>query len=174
MFRCRACRRTCNERTGAPFNHLQAPTDIAVLVVLWRLQDKLSLRHVSEMVLTRGFTFTHVTVRAWEERLAPLLTARLKARRRGKAGRTWYMDETYVKVEGRWCYLYRAIDFEGVLVETLLSKTRDMTAAKRVCACALKAVGQAPEKAPTDGHDSYPCAVRETLGPTCITAPAAP
>ncbi len=62
------------------------PTDRAVLVVLWRLQDKLSLRDVAEMVLTRGFTVTHETVRAWEERLAPLLTAWLKARRRGKAG----------------------------------------------------------------------------------------
>jgi len=77
MFRCRACRRTCNERMNTPFNHLQVPTDIAVLVVLWRLQDKLSLRNVAEMFLTRGFTVTHETVRAWEERLAPLLTARL-------------------------------------------------------------------------------------------------
>ncbi len=71
MFRCRTCRRTSNERTGTPFNHLQVPTDVAVLVVLWRLQDKLSLRNVAEMFLTRGFTFTHETVRAWEERLAP-------------------------------------------------------------------------------------------------------
>ncbi len=93
MFRCRACRRTCNERTGTPFNHLQVPTDVAVLVVLWRLQYKLSLRNVAEMFLTRGFSFTHETVRAWEERLAPLLTARLKAKRRGKAGRKWHVDE---------------------------------------------------------------------------------
>ncbi len=57
------------------------------------------------MVLTRGFTVTHETVRAWEERLAPLLTTQLKARRRGKAGRTWHGDETYVKVAGRWCSL---------------------------------------------------------------------
>ncbi len=71
MVPCRACRRTCNERTGTPFNHLQAPTDIAVLVVLWLLQDKLSLRNVAEMFLTRGFTVTHETVRSWEERLAP-------------------------------------------------------------------------------------------------------
>ncbi len=104
------------------------------------------------MFLTRGFTFTHETVRDWEERFAPLLTARLKARRRGKAGRTWHVDETYVKVAGCWCYLYRAIDSEGNLVETMLSKTRDT-------------VGQAPEKVTTDGHDSYPRAVRETLGP---------
>jgi len=129
------------------------------------LQYKLSLRNVAEMFLTRGFTFTHETVRAWEERLAPLLTAQLKAKRRGKAGRTWHVDETYVKVEGRWCYLYRAIDSDGTLVETMLSKTRDMAAAKRFFTCALKAVGQAPEKVTTDGHDSYLRAVRETLGP---------
>jgi len=77
-----------------------------------------------------------------------------------------------VKVEGRCCYLYRATGSEGNLVETLLSKTRDMEAAKRFFVCALKAVGQAPEKAPTDGHDSYPRAVRETLGPDVRLAPA--
>ena len=75
------------------------------------------------------------------------------------------MDETDVKVAGRWCSLYRAIDSEGNLVETMLSTTRDREAAKRFFACALKAVGQAPEKVTTDGHDSYPRAVRETLGP---------
>src|SRR6516164_2889344 len=129
MFRCRTCQRTCNERTGTPFNHLQVPTDIAVLVVLWRLRYKLSLRDLAEMLLTRGFTVTHETVRVWEERFAPLLTAQLKVQRRGKAGRRWHGDETYIKVEGRWCYLYRAIDADGTLVETLLSPTRDKDAA---------------------------------------------
>ena len=165
MFHCRTCRRTYNERTGTPFNHLQVPTDIAVLVVPGRLQYKLSLRNVAEMVLTRGFTFTHETVRAWEERLAPLLTAQLKARRRGKAGRTWHVDETDVQVAGRWHYLYRAIDSDGNLVETMLSKTRDMDAAKTFFACVLRAGGQAPETVTTDVYDSYPRAVRETLGP---------
>ncbi len=78
IVHCRACRRTCNERTGTPFNHLQVLTDIAVLVVLWRFLYTLSLRNVAAMVLTRGFTFTHETVREWEERLAPLLTARFR------------------------------------------------------------------------------------------------
>jgi len=165
MFHCRACRRTCNERTGTPYNHLQVPTDSAVLVVLWRFQYKLSLRKVAEMFLTRGFTVTHETAPAWEERFAPLLTARLKAKRRGKAGPKWPVDETDVKVAGRWCYLYRAINSEGNLVETMLSTTRDMDAAKRFFACALKAVGQAPEKVTTEGHASYPRAIRETLGP---------
>ncbi len=97
MFRCRACRRTCNKRTGTPYKHLLVPTDIA-------------------------------------------------------------------KVARRWCYVYRAIDSEGNRVETMLSKTRDMDAAKRFFACALKAVGQAPEKAPANGRDSYPRALRETPG----------
>ncbi len=104
-------------------------------------------------------------MRDWEERFAPLLTERLKARRRGKAGRKWHVDETYIKVEGRWCYLYRAIDSDGNLVETMRSTTRDMDAAKRFFARALEMVGQAPETVTTDGHDSYPRAIRETLGP---------
>ncbi len=63
LFRCRPCRRTFNERTGTPFNHLQVLTDSALLVVLWRVRDKLSLRDLAEMFLTRGFTFTHEAVR---------------------------------------------------------------------------------------------------------------
>ena len=86
MFHCRACRRTCSERSGPPFNHLQVPTDIAHVVVLWRLRYKFSLRNVAEMFLTRGFMFTHETVGAWEERFTPLLTAQLKTKRRGKGG----------------------------------------------------------------------------------------
>ena len=86
LFRCQACRRTFNERTGTPYNHLQVPTDIALLVVLWRLRYKLSLRDLAEMFLDRGFAFTHETVRAWEERFAPVLATQLRAKRRGKAG----------------------------------------------------------------------------------------
>jgi len=82
LFRCRPCRRTFNERTGTPFNHPQVPTDIALLVVPWRLRYKLSLRDLADMFLTRGFTFTHETVREWEDRFAPLLTERLRAKRR--------------------------------------------------------------------------------------------
>ncbi len=163
--RCRPCRRTFNERTGTPFNHLQVPTDIALLVVLWRLRYKLSLRDLAEMFLTRGFTFTHETVREWEERFAPLLTERLRAKRRGKAGLKWHADETYVKVDGRWRYLYRAIDADGNLVDAMLSETRDMDAAKRFFHHARTVVGQVPEKVTTDGHDAYPRAIRETLGP---------
>jgi len=165
LFRCRPCRRTFNERTGTPFNHLQVPTDSALLVMLWRLRYKLSLRDLAEMFLTRGFTFTHATVQEWEERFAPLLTEHLRAKRWGKAGTKWQTDETYVTVNGRWCYLYRAIDADGNVVDSLVSETRDMAAAKRFFTRAQTVVGHAPETVTTDGHDASPRAIRETLGP---------
>ncbi len=164
-FHCYACRRTFNERTGTSFNHLQYPTDLVLLVVLWRLRDKLSLRDLSEMFLERGFCFTRETVREWEARFAPLLTERLRAKRRGQGGTKWHADETYIKVNGTWCYLYRAIDREGNLVEALLSETRDMAAAQRFFAQARDIVGDTPVQVTTDGHDAYPRAIRETLGP---------
>jgi putative transposase len=165
-FRCPGCRRTFNERTGTPFNRLQYPTDVVLLVVLWRLRYKLSLRDLAEMFLARGFIFTHETVREWEARFAPLLTAQLRAKRRGTAGSTWHVDETYLRVDGCRCSLYRAIDRDGNLVEALLSEQRDMAAAQRFFTQALAAAGHAPEQVTTDGHDAYPRAIRETLGPT--------
>jgi len=167
-FRCRACRRVFNERTGTAYNHLQYPTDVVLLVVLWRLRYKLSLRDLAEMFLERGFVFTHETVRDWEARFAPLLTERLRAKRRGQGGAKWHADETFVRVDGRWRYRYRAIDREGNLVDALLSERRDMDAAQRFFAQALEIVGHAPAQVTTDGHDAYPRALRETLGPEVL------
>ncbi len=108
--------------------------------------------------------FTHEAVREWEERFAPLLAERLRAQRRAKAGRSWYVDETYIRVGGDWKYLYRAIDREGNQVDCMLSEHRDMDAAKRFFKQAVEIAGQAPERVTTAGHDSYPRATRETLG----------
>ncbi len=112
-FRCSARKRTSNERTGTPFNYLEYPTDLVLLVVLWRLRYKLSLRDLAEMFLERGFAFTHEAVRDWEARFAPLIVEQLCTKRRGQAGRSWYVDETYAKVNGKWCYLYRCIGYMG-------------------------------------------------------------
>ncbi len=163
-FRCPTCRRTFNERTGTPYNHIQYPTDLVLLVVLWRLRYKLSPRDLAEMFLARGFVFSHEAVREWETRFAPRIATRLRAKRRGQAGAKWHADETYVRVDGRWCYLYRAIDRDGNLVEALLSEKRDMAAAQQFFAQALDVTGHAPEPVTTDGHDAYPRAIRETLG----------
>src|SRR3954454_9823837 len=164
IFRCHVCRRKFNERTGTPFNHLEFPTDIVFQVVLCRLRYKLSLRDLAELFLLRGFTFTHEAVREWEERFAPLLAKQLRRKRQGKVGRRWYVDETYLKVKGKWCYLYRAIDRQGNLVDSMLSATRDMGAAQRFFRSAQSMVNSAPKQVTTDWHDSYPRAIREVLG----------
>lgn len=163
-FRCHACRRTFNERTGTPYNFLAYPTDIVLLVVLWRVRYKLSLRDLAQMFLHRGFDFSHEAVRDWEARFAPLLSDKLRAKRQGHAGRSWYVDETYIKVAGTWCYLYRAIDRDGNLVDVRLSEHRDMDAAKQFFTQAVETVGHAPDRVTTDGHDSYPRAIQETMG----------
>jgi putative transposase len=163
-WRCQSCGHRFNERSGTVFNHLQYPTDIVLLVVLWRIRYKLSLRDLVEMFLMRGYEFSHETVRDWETRFAPLLSAKLKAERRGQAGRSWYVDETYVKVQGRWQYLYRAIDRDGNLVDTRLSDTRDLEAAKRFFEQALDTVGHKPERVTTDQHSAYPQSIPTVFG----------
>jgi putative transposase len=80
------CQRVFNERTGTPFNSLEYPTDVILLVVLWRLRYKLSLRGLAEMFLERGFVFTHEAVRDWETRFALLLADQLRVKRRGQRG----------------------------------------------------------------------------------------
>ncbi|HSH80570.1 MAG TPA: IS6 family transposase [Herpetosiphonaceae bacterium] len=167
-FFCRACKRTFNDRTGTAFNYLEFPTDIVLMVVLWRVRYKLSLRDLAEMFLERGFEFTHEAVREWEARFAPLVAEKLRAERKGQAGRSWHIDETYIRVGGVWKYLYRAIDRDGNLVDSMLSEHRDMGSAKRFFMGALEIAEQAPEKVTTDGHDSYPRAIRETLGEEVI------
>src|SRR4051812_16384435 len=99
-----------NERSGGVLNRTQYPSDVIALVVLWRLRYKLSLRDLPEMFAVRGIAFSYEAVREWEAKLTPALAEELRRRRRGKVGRSWYVDETYLKVHGRWCYLYRAID----------------------------------------------------------------
>ena len=162
-FRCYTCKRTFNERTATPFNRLEYPTDIALQVVRWSLTYKLNLRDLSQMFFERGILFTHQTVSDWLEKYTPLITKELRRRRSGKAGESWYINETYVRVKGKDCYLYRAIDRQGNLVDCMLSKTRDMKAAKRFLRGAKKVTGRSPKRA-TDGLASYPRAIRETLG----------
>jgi transposase-like protein len=132
--------------------------------VLWRLRYKLSLRDLAEMFLDRAIFFTHEAVRDWEAKLAPVITETLRQHRRRKVGRSWYCDETYLKVKGRWVYLYRAIDRDGNLVDVLLSETRDRAAAEAFFRSARTVTGQLPDRVATDGHGSYPGAIKAELG----------
>ncbi|MEO0538754.1 MAG: IS6 family transposase [Cyanobacteria bacterium P01_A01_bin.123] len=164
MFRCKVCRRTFNERTGSPFNFIEIPTDLLCQVLLCRVRYKLSYGDVAEFFLLRGFQFTHETVRDWEERFLPHFTEQTRTKRKGKLGKNWHIDETYVRVGGRWCYLYRGIDEDGNMVDVRLSATRDMAGTKAFFEQAAELHEVSPESVATDGLASYPRAIKEALG----------
>jgi putative transposase len=161
---CRSCQRTSNERTGTSFNHIEVPTDIIFQVLYCRLRFKLSYRDVAELFWLRGFHFTHETVRDWSERFAPELAEHIRNKRQQTFGRTWYVDETYVRIQGKWCYLYRGIDEFGNLLDVRLSEHRDMEAAQAFFKQVSELMAMPPERVVTDGHTSYPRAISEVLG----------
>jgi putative transposase len=166
-FRCRDCDKQFNERSDGVLNRASLPSDIIAFVVFCRLRYRLTLRDLSEIMLLRGFTISHESIRRWESKLLPVMGEALRKRRYGIgriSGQSRYADETYLKVHGRWCYLYRAIDRDGNLIDTMLSATRDMKAARRFFRSARSVAGFVPDRVTTDGHNSYPRAIRSTLG----------
>jgi putative transposase len=110
-------------------------------------------------------------VRDWEAKLTPALAEDLRRRRTGKVGRSWYVDETYIRVHGDWKYLYRAIDRDGALVDVMLSEHRNLAAAKRFFRSAKAATDVIPDRVTTDGHDAYPQAILSDLAAACGIEP---
>src|SRR5204863_1152886 len=96
----------------------------------------LSLRDVEELLNERGLEADHTTVWRWVQRYGPELEQRLR-RHLKPTNKSWRVDETYIRVKGRWCYLYRAIDSTGATIDFLLSALRDAAAAKRLFRKAL-------------------------------------
>ena len=123
---------------------------IADSAVLWRLRNKLSLRDLAEMFLTRGFIFSYEAVRDWEAKLTPALVQNLRGKRKGRVDCSWYVDETYFRVRGQWRYLYRAIDRDGVLFDVMVSEYRDLADAKAFFRSARAVTGVTP------GHHQWP------------------
>lgn len=125
---------------------------VILLCVRWYLAYNLSLRDLEEMMAERGIHVDHSTIHRWVVRFSPLLLERFNHRKR-PVTRKWHVDETYVKVRGRWMYLYRAIDSLGDTVEFFFSEHRDLLAAKRFIRKALARHGR-PERIVIDGSQT--------------------
>src|ERR1700687_2364986 len=110
--------------------------EVILLAVGWYLRFSLSYRDVEELLAERGLLVDHVTVWRWVQRYAPELERRLRSRLT-PTNDSWRGDETYVRVKGKWVYLYRAVDSTGATIDFLLSAKRDTVAAKRFLAKAL-------------------------------------
>jgi putative transposase len=124
---------------------------VILLCVRWYLAYNLSLRDLEEMMAERGIHVDHSTVHRWVAHFAPLLLERFNRRKRPVTGK-WHIDETYVRVRGRWMYLYRAIDSGGDTVEFFF-ENRDLPAAKRFLRKALEHHGR-PDRIVIDGSQT--------------------
>src|ERR1700739_2942165 len=143
------------------FKWRQFEPEVILLAVGWYLRFSLSYRDVEELLAERGLHADHVTVWRWVQRYAPEMERRLRSRLKPSTD-SWRVDETYIRVKGKWRYLYRAVDSSGATLDFLLSARQDAAAAKRFLA---KALGRANHPAPrvinTDGHAAYPPVVAQ-------------
>src|SRR5450830_460719 len=135
------------------------PLAVMLTCVRWYAAYPLTLLHVEEMMAERGVFVDHSTVSRWAIRLLPVLEKIFRKYKRPVGG-SWRMNETYVKVNGKWKYLYRAVDKEGKTIDFLLTAKRDKAAAKRFFDKAIAANGT-PEKITMDKSGTNKAAIDE-------------
>jgi transposase-like protein len=136
-----------------------------MVAVRWYLRYGLSYRDVEELLAERGITVDHVTIYRWVQRFTLLLIDAARPCRHAPGDR-WFADETYVKIAGRWVYLYRAIDQYGQVIDVLVSTKRDLAATRRFFTRALEH-GPRPSEVSTDQAPAYPRVVDELLPAAC-------
>jgi putative transposase len=132
--------------------------DIILTCVRWYLAYPLSYRQVEELMEEHGVSVDHATINRWVLKYSPHLEAAFH-RRKCPVGRSWRMDETYIRVKGQWRYLYRAVDKSGQTIDFLLTEYRDTEAALRFLTQAIRRHG-VPKKITIDGSEANEAAIK--------------
>ncbi len=132
------------------------------MAVRWYLRYGLSYRDVEELLAERGVEVDHVTVFRWVQRFTPLLADAARFCRHSP-GKRWFVDETYVKVNGVWRYVYRAVDQHGQVIDVLGSAHRDAHAARRFFQRGLSTLKVMPTVVVTDAAAVYPAVLDELI-----------
>ena len=147
-----------------PFCYFHSSPEVIRLVVMMYIRFPLSLRNVEDLLFERGIDLCHETVRLWWNRFGPMFAADIRRQRvnrmRGSRHWRWHLDEMYVKFNGEMHYLWRAVDHEGEVLESYVTKKRDKSTALRFMKKAPKRHGKV-EAIVTDGLRSYPAAMRD-------------
>ena len=140
------------------FKGAHFPQDIILPCGRWYMAYPLSYRHVEELMAERGVSVDHATINRWVLKYSPQLEEVFHHRKR-PVGNSWRMDETYIRVKGKRCYLYWAVDKHGQTIDFLLTGQRDQEAALRFLTKAIRRHG-VPEKMTIDGSDANEAAIK--------------
>jgi putative transposase len=148
----------------SPFRYFKTSPEIIRLAVMLYIRFPLSLRNVEDLLHERGIEISHETVRYWWNRFGPMFAADLRRKRvdrmRGRKHWRWHLDEVFVKINGATHYLWRAVDHEGEILESVVTKARDRKAALKLLKKSMKRHGR-PETIVTDRLRSYGAALKD-------------
>jgi putative transposase len=148
----------------SPFRYFNSSPEIIRLAVMMYVKFPLSLRNVEDLLHERGIDICHETVRFWWNRFGPMFAAEIRRKRvdhmRAYTHWRWHLDEVYVKINGEMHYLWRAVDHEGEVLESFVTKTRNKAAALKFIKKAMKRHGN-PRAIVTDRLRSYGAAMKE-------------
>lgn len=148
----------------SPFRYFKTSPTIIRLAVMLYIRFPLSLRNVEDLLHERGIEISHETVRYWWNRFGPIFAAEIRRRRVDRMSQCrkwkWHLDEMYVKINGEMHYLWRAVDHEGEVLESFVTKTRDRKAALKFLKKSMRRHGR-PESIVTDRLRSYGAALKD-------------
>jgi len=151
-------------KSDNPFRWFDSSPEVIRLVVMMYVRYPLSLRNVEDLLFERGIDICHETVRLWWNRFGPMFAGEIRKKRvqamRQHTHWRWHLDEIYVRINGVMHYLWRAIDHEGEVLETFVTKGRDKAAALKFIKKVLKRHGR-PKAIVTDGLRSYGAALKQ-------------
>ena len=146
-----------------PYRYFKTSPEVIRLAVMMYIRFPLSFGQVEDLLHERGIDICYETVRAWWNRFGPMFAADIR-KKRSASMRThiqwrWHLDEVFVRINGETCYLWRAVDHEGEVLEALVTKRRNRNAALRFLRKAMKRYGR-PEIIVTDKLRSYGAAMK--------------
>ena len=146
----------------SPFRYFKTSPEVIRLAVMMYVRFPLSLRNVEDLLHERGIDISHETIRFWWNRFGPIFAAEIRKRRvqhfRDYSNWQWHLDEVFVRINGETHYLWRAVDHEGEVLETYVTKRRDRNAALKFLRKLMKRNGQ-PHIVVTDKLRSYGAAI---------------
>jgi putative transposase len=154
-----------------PFRYFNSSPEVIRLVVMMYVRYPLSLRNVEDLLAERGIDISHETIRFWWNRFGPMFAAEIRKKRVAHLRRfpqwRWHLNEVFVKINGKLRYLWRAVDHEGEVLETVVTAKRDKAAALKFLKRIMKKYGQ-PRSVVTDGLCSCRAAMKRSATPTVM------